>query len=65
VLLVDEYGVRERPNFLCRLNCFFRQIRLGFLILQRIDPWAGIFSATGILRRGDDLKILVFQLIVN
>jgi hypothetical protein len=65
MFLVDEHRIREWPNFLCRLNSFFRQIRLGFLVLQRIDPRACIFGAAGILRYGDDLKILVFQLFVD
>jgi len=33
--------------------------------MQRVDPRAGVFGAAGILRDGDDLKILVFQLLVD
>lgn len=65
MFLVDQHGIGERANFLCCLNGVFRQIGFGFKILERINPGAGVFGAARVLRNGDDLKILVFQLLVD
>jgi hypothetical protein len=65
MFLVDEHGIRQRADFLCCLNSFFGQIRFGFEILKRLDPRAGIFYAASVLRDRDDLKVLVFQLLID
>jgi hypothetical protein len=65
VLFVDEHRVGQWADFLRRFNRVLRQIRLGRDILQRVDPGPSIFVAAGVLRDGDDLKILVFQLLVD
>jgi len=61
MLLVDQHGIGERANLLCRLNGVFGQIRLGFKIFERINPWAGVFCAACVLSDGDDLKFLSFN----
>jgi hypothetical protein len=65
MLLVDQHGIGERADLPCRLNGVFRKVGFGFKIFQRIDPRTGIFDAAGVLRDGYDLKIPVFQLLVD
>jgi hypothetical protein len=65
MLLVDEHGIGQRPDFLCCLDCVFGQIRFGFDVLKRVDPRACVFCAASVLRDGDDLKVLVFQLLID
>ena len=65
MLLIDEHGVGQRTDFLCCLDGLFGQIRFGFEILKRVDPRACVFGAARVLGDGDDLKILVFQLLID
>ena len=60
MLLIDEHGIRQRANFFRSLKRLFRQIGFGVDVTQWIDPWAGVFGAAGILRYGNDFKILIF-----
>jgi len=65
MLLVDQHGISERTGFLSSLNGVFWQIGFGRHIFQWIDPRTGIFGSAGILRYGNDFKILIFQLLVD
>jgi hypothetical protein len=65
MLLVDQHSVGQRANFLRGLDGVFGEIGFRLAVPQRIDPRPRVFDSARIFGDGDNLEVLIFELLVN